>query len=171
MEIRWHDAGPFSSAERALAEARVRELDREADDLACVRIGARLSLHHRQRPYEVAIESDAAPNDTAVSRAAADARTALFDALDAFEWRVRRKRDRDRDERHRAAQGVIDRVFADDGYGLIVTDGGEVVTFHRSALRGGIRLEALDAGQRVRLDLEGGADGSHATRVALAPAA
>jgi cold shock CspA family protein len=62
--------------------------------------------------------------------------------------------------------GVVDRVDVDAGFGFIVTDGGEVVYFDRGALDAGLRIEALDLGQRVRLDLEGGVDGSHATRVA-----
>jgi cold shock CspA family protein len=172
VQVHWHRPDLFTNAERQAAESRLRVLAAESDDLLEVRIAARPSLHHRRGAQEVAIIGAEPWTDVVVSRLGRDVRTALSEAIDAFERRVRRRRERDRGVRRRAggrsAEGVVDRVFADDGYGFIVTDGGEVVYFHGSALDSGLQLESLGAGQRVRFDLESGSDGSHATRVAPA---
>jgi cold shock CspA family protein len=64
---------------------------------------------------------------------------------------------------------VIDRVNTEEGYGFILTDGGERVYFHRNALKGGLALEALTEGSRVGLGLEAGDEGLQATHVRPAP--
>jgi CspA family cold shock protein len=65
--------------------------------------------------------------------------------------------------------GIIDEVFADQGYGFILTDGGESVYFHGNALHGGLELEGLEEGQRVAFNIEGGEKGLQATVVRPAP--
>ena len=66
--------------------------------------------------------------------------------------------------------GIIDRIFAGEGYGFILTDGGEQVYFHRNAVHGGLEFERLAEGDRVALNIEAGLKGQQATTVVAAPA-
>ena len=65
--------------------------------------------------------------------------------------------------------GIVDRVFAEEGYGFILTDAGDQVYFHRNAVHGGLAFDALEEGQRVGLDIEGGEKGPQATTVVPPP--
>lgn len=66
-------------------------------------------------------------------------------------------------------RGVTDEVRASEGYGFILTDGGERVYFHRNALHGGFDFERLEEEQRVGLNIEGGEKGLQATVVRPPP--
>ena len=65
--------------------------------------------------------------------------------------------------------GIVDRVLRDDGSGVILTDGGEQVYFHRNAVKEGLDFDRLDEGDRVALDVEGGRKGPQATAVFAPP--
>ena len=65
--------------------------------------------------------------------------------------------------------GVVDRVLRDDGYGFILTDGGEQVYFHRNAVKEGLDFERLEEADRVGLNIEAGIEGPQATTVVAAP--
>jgi cold shock CspA family protein/ribosome-associated translation inhibitor RaiA len=174
MEIHWHRPETFHEADRAAAEARLRELARDRTDLIDVRITARLSSHHRHGGQEVRITCKARGTEIVAARARDDAGLALNETLDVFErevWRMRHRHTQVRSERPAGPPelGVIDRVFPEQGYGFILTDGGDSVYFHRNALSGGLAFDALGEGQRVGLNLEGGVDGPQATVVVPAP--
>ncbi len=174
MELHWVHPGVFGEAERQLAEKRIEELASEREDLIDVRITARSSEHHRHGGQEVRITCQARGKEIVATRTRPDAGLALNEVLDAFEREVRRMRDRRTGQRteHEAAPpelGVVDELRRDEGYGFILTDGGERVYFHRNAVHGGLSFDTLEEGQRVGLNLEGGIEGPQATVVLPAP--
>lgn len=174
MEIHWHRAEDLGVDVRQAAEGRIRELAHGHTDLIDVRISARLTGHHRHGGQEIRITSAARGKEIVAARTRPDAGLALNEALDAFErevWRMRQRRTQQRDARPPAPPelGVVDQVFADAGYGFILTDGGERVYFHRNAVHGGLAFEGLAEGQRVGLDIEGGDKGPQATVVVAPP--
>jgi cold shock CspA family protein len=173
-EIHWVRPEQFREQDRRAAEERIVALAGEQRDLLDVRITARPTAHHRRGAQEVRITCRATGKEIVASRTRDEAGLALNETVDAFErevWRMRHRRMQQREERPAAAPelGVVDRVFRDAGYGFIVTDGGETVYFHRNALHGGLALEALEEGQRVGLNFEGGAQGLQATAVRPPP--
>lgn len=175
MEIHWRHPEVFSDRERESTESRLADIARERTDLIDVRIAARPTAHHRHGGQEVRIVAEARGAEIVAVRTRADAALALGEALDAFEREVWRLRDRRHTQARSAGpagppeSGVIDRVFASQGYGFILTDAGDSVYFHRNAVRGGLDFETLEEGQRVGLNLEGGVEGIQAT-VVLPPA-
>lgn len=174
MEIHWVHAKGFGDEERTLAEDRIRGLAGDHTDLIDVRITAHESSHHRHGGQEVRITCQARGQELVAARTRPDAGQALNEALDAFErevWRMRHKRTQERTSRPAEPPelGVVDEVFAAKDYGFILTDAGERVYFHRNAVSGGLDFEALEEGQRVGLNLEGGEKGPQATVVLPAP--
>jgi cold shock CspA family protein len=175
MEIHWYNPNAFQEKDRTRAEARILDLVGDQNDVIDVRITAHESGHHRHGGQEVRITCQARGAELVAARTCPDAGLALNEALDAFEREVRRMRHRRtqrRDEREPQPPelGVIDEVRTEEGYGFILTDGGERVYFHRNALHGGLALEHLEEGQRVGLNIEGGEKGPQATVVRPAPA-
>lgn len=174
MELHWHRPQVFREEDRTVAEERIAELARDRTDLIDVRISAHPNSHHRHGGQEVRITCQARGQEIVASRIRPDAGLALNEALDVFErevWRMRDRRTRQRVERPAPPPelGVVDQVFADEGYGFILTDAGERVYFHRNAVRGGLDFERLTEGQRVGLNLEGGEQGPQATVVVAPP--
>jgi cold shock CspA family protein/ribosome-associated translation inhibitor RaiA len=176
MEIHWYNPNAFREQDRGAAEARILELVRDRTDVIDVRIAARENGHHRHGAHEVRITCQARGADIVAARTRDDPGLALNEALEVFErevWRMRHRRNQRRDEREgRTAPpelGVVDEVRVEEGYGFILTDGGERVYFHRNALHGGLDFERLGEGQRVALNLEGGEKGLQATVVRPAP--
>jgi cold shock CspA family protein/ribosome-associated translation inhibitor RaiA len=174
MEIHWVHAKVFGDPERELAEDRIRELARDRTDLIDVRITAHESGHHRHGGQEVRITCQARGKELVAARTRPDAGQALNEALDAFErevWRMRDRRTQERSSRPAGPPelGVVDEVFVGEDYGFILTDAGERVYFHRNAVSGGLDFEALEEGQRVGLNLEGGEKGPQATVVLPPP--
>jgi ribosomal subunit interface protein len=176
MEIHWYNPEAFREEDRRLVEERILELTRERTDVIDVRITARPSGHHRHGGQEVRITCEARDKEIVAARTRPDAGFALNEALEVLErelWRMRHRRAQRREERERPTTppelGIIDEVFAEQGYGFILTDAGESVYFHGNALHGGLELEALEEGQRVALNLEGGDRGLQATVVRPAP--
>lgn len=174
MEIHWYNPNAFPESDRASAEARIVGLVGDHTDVIDVRIAARETSHHRHGGQEVRITCQARGSELVAARTRADAGLALNEALDAFERELRRLRDRRTKQRNEKDPeppelGVIDEVRAGEGYGFILTDGGERVYFHRNALHGGLDFERLEEGQRVGLNVEGGEKGLQASVVRPAP--
>ena len=91
-----------------------------------------------------------------------------------FEREVKRMRERRKDRRLERTvgptlRGVIDSVRLEADHGFLITDAGERVYFHRNALAGGLRIDALEEGQTVALEMEDGREGPQATVVLPAP--
>ena len=174
MEVHWVHPDLFEERDRREAERRIEVLAQGHSDLIDVRLTARSTGHHRHGDQEVHITAQARGKEIVAKRTRPDAGLALNEALDVFEREVRKLRDRrtkSREERPAGPPelGIVDRVMADEGYGFILTDGGEQVYFHRNALRSGLAFEKLTEGQRVGLDVEAGDQGPQAIFVAPAP--
>jgi cold shock CspA family protein/ribosome-associated translation inhibitor RaiA len=173
MQIHWRNL-PLAPHARARIEERLRALAAGRDDLIELHISGKQSAHHVHGAQEVSVRSHARGREIVATRTRPDLGVALDEALGAFERELRRVRERDREPRGPGAAaglelGVIDRVELERGHGFILTDAGERVYFHRNALRPGLRFEALEEGQRVALNFEGGEKGLQATVVAAPP--
>lgn len=170
IEIHWDHLDEVAYAQRAEAEARLRALAKQHDDLLSLRVSGHHSSHHRKGDREIRIVGKAKGRDVFVARAQPQLGHALHDAVDAFVHEMRNLRSR---RVARAPQrgesppylGSIDRVLRDEGYGFIITDEGKSVYFHRNAVSGGLAFETLEPGQRIGLNLEPGDEGLQATVV------
>jgi ribosomal subunit interface protein len=174
MEIHWKDLEDIPDDDRRTIEGRLDALASGHSDLIDVRLAAKRNRHHQHGAQEVRITCQARGTEIVAARTRPDVGAALDEALDAFEREVRRMRDRRSDRRvERVAGapelGIVDRVFADEGYGFILTDAGDQVYFHRNAVHGGLAFGALEEGQRVGLNIEGGEKGPQATTVVPPP--
>ena len=176
MEIHWHNPEVFREADRRKVEERIQGLTRDHSDVIDVRIAAKPTAHHRHGGHEVRITCAARGSELVAARTRADSGLALNEALDVFErelWRLRQRRTQRRAQKESRTPppeiGVVDEVFVEEGYGFILTDSGERVYFHRNAVHGGLDFERLEEGQRVGLDIEGGAKGPQATVVREPP--
>jgi cold shock CspA family protein/ribosome-associated translation inhibitor RaiA len=175
MEIHWKNLDGVRLDVRQRIEQRLQALAGSHGDLIDVRIAAKTTGHHVHGGQEVRIAAQARGKEQIVAaRTRPDVGQALDEVVDAFEREVRRMREKRRDSRNgRAAEppelGVVDRVFAGQGYGFILTDGGERVYFHRNAVREGLRFHELEEGQRVGLNFEAGEKGLQATAVMAPP--
>jgi ribosomal subunit interface protein len=174
MEIHWRNVEELGAEERARAEERIRALGDGHRDLIDVQIHCSETGHHRRGAKAVRIVCQARQREIVASREASDLGLALDSALDAFEREVRKLRDRRQQQRSPRTNGpphlgIVDRVLPEQGYGFILTDGGESVYFHRNAVHGGLDFERLEEGQRVALNLEAGNEGLQATVVLPPP--
>ena len=174
MELHWHHPELFRAEDRLVAEQRIEELARDRTDMIHVRIAGRATGHHQHGGQEVRITCEARGKEIVAARTCPDIGLALNEALDVFEreiWRMRERRTEARGERPVPPPelGVIDEVRVEEGYGFILTDGGERVYFHRNAVRKGLEFERLEEGQRVGLNIEGGERGLQATVVVAPP--
>lgn len=175
MQVHWHRVPEVTDEEREAVEARLQELAGDHGDLIDVRISAKSTRHHRHGGQEISIAALMRGTNLAAVRTRPDLRIALDEALDAFEREVRQIRDRRRDRLTAQARqypphlGIIDRVLREEGYGFILTDGGEQVYFHRNAVHDGLDFERLEEGQRVALNYEPGIEGPQANAVVPPP--
>jgi len=64
-------------------------------------------------------------------------------------------------------KGTIRRLITDQGFGLIRTEQGEDLFFHRNELQG-VEYTSLREGQQVEFEVAQGPDGSCAVKVRLA---
>ena len=174
IQIHWDHLNEVSDAVKAPAEARLRALAAQHDDLLSLRVSGRTSAHHRRGDREVRIVGKAKGRDFFVSRVRPELSRALHDAVDAFVHEVRNLRGKLTTRPTQRGDspphlGLIDRVLVDEGYGFIITDDGKTVYFHRNAVSGGITFERLQEGQRIGLNVEPGEEGLQATVVVPAP--
>jgi cold shock CspA family protein/ribosome-associated translation inhibitor RaiA len=170
MEIHWDELSDLGPQEREAAEAHLRRIAAQHDDLLSIRIAGHTTGHHQHGGREVHIIGHAKGREIAASRTRPDLGKALHDALGAFERELRRLRSR-RSPRHPehahgpSMLGLVDRISRDEGYGFALIDDGRSVYFHRNALSAGLSFETLEVGQRIGLSIEAGRDGLQATVV------
>ena len=174
MEIHWRNLDELGPERQSAIEARLRALDEGHRDLIDVWLTGARTQHHRHGGQEVRLRCQARGRELVAARTRPDLGLALDEVLDAFEREVRKLRDKRGDLRASEPTappqlGVIDRVFAEEDYGFILTDGGEQVYFHRNAVQGALAFERLAEGDRVGLNFEAGDNGLQATVVRPAP--
>ncbi|NNL86066.1 MAG: HPF/RaiA family ribosome-associated protein [Myxococcales bacterium] len=174
MKLHWVGFQELDESQRALVENRVQQLAEGHRDLIDVRFTGRPTRHHRHGGQEVRITCQARGHEIVAARTCPDLELALNAALDTFEREVHRLRDKQRDLSRAQAPvpphlGIVDRIFREDGYGFILTDGGDQVYFHRNAVKEGLEFEQLEESDRVALNMEAGQKGPQATTVAAPP--
>jgi cold shock CspA family protein/ribosome-associated translation inhibitor RaiA len=174
MEIHWHQMQDLDPEAREAAEARLAALAGDHGDLIDVRISGQATAHHRHGGQAVRIVCQARGHELVAARTREDLALSFQEALDAFErevLRMRHKRQQQRSESPPAPpeMGIVDEVRADRDHGFILTDSGDRVYFHRNAVKHGLAFDALEEGQRVGLQIEGGEEGLQATVVMEPP--
>jgi ribosomal subunit interface protein len=170
VQVHWRHPNELSEEIREEAEARLQRLANGHTDLIDTWIDVALDGHHRKGNGRVSIRCQARGAELVARGEREDAELALQEALQVFEREVKRMRERRKDRRLERAngptvRGVIDSVRLDADHGFLITDAGERVYFHRNALAGGLRLDALEEGQTVALEVEAGREGPQATVV------
>lgn len=173
MQIHWRNPGVLEDAVRTAAEERILKLAGDRNDLIDIWIDVAREAHHRHGAESVTIRCQARGAELVAHGRDAQTRLALRDALRAFAREVKDLRARRTDRRvERPAtpplRGVVDRVLHEEGYGFVLTEGGEQVYFHRNAVGDGLSFEDLAEGQSVTLNVEPGEEGPQATVVARA---
>ena len=174
MQIHWTAMGEIDASERANAEKRLKRLAEGHTDLIDVRITGHTTPHHHHGAQEVRITCQARGREIVAARTRPDLGLALNEVVDSFEREVHRLRDKRRDlSRMRPPepphQGIVERIFRDEGYGFILTDAGEQVYFHRNAVKEGLKFDHLEETDRVALNFEPGRKGPQATTVVAPP--
>lgn len=175
MQMHWRHPERISESERDAASRRLLELQRAHTDLTDLWIDvAAASAHHRRGDEKVTIRCQARRATIIAVGTGDEPDVALRAALEKFEREAWRLRDRRSEHRIRPDSapphlGIVDRIVSDEGYGFLLTDSGEQVYFHRNALHGGLRFEALEEGQRIALNYQGGDEGLQASVVTPPP--
>jgi ribosomal subunit interface protein len=152
---------------RTLIEERLAHLADRYPRMIRVHVTLKHGGHHQHGTEEVDIVATGPGATVRAGKRGEDMREAAHAALDALERQLAEQRD----EQQRfgtglgaRASGKIARLFADRGYGFILSDGGEEVYFHRNAVRE-LDFAALEPGVAVRIEVERGTHGPHASRV------
>lgn len=177
MQIHWRNPGHLSEDEQLLAQERIESLAMGHTDLIDVWIEVEpSSAHHRMGAETVSIRAQARGKPTIVAHAEEETlHAALRAALDRFDREILRMREKRLDRRVPSPSsapphlGIIDRVFAEEGYGFLLSDAGEQIYFHRNAVNDDLAFETLEEGERVSFNFEAGNKGPQATVVAPAP--
>ena len=176
-QITFHglDASP---APTALIEERIAKLEQFYDRITSCRVT--VELPHRQgrkgHLYEVAIEMEVPGGMVSVNRtpgniyAHEDARVAIRDSFDAarrqLEDHVRKTGGVHVKSHPEKRHGKVVRLFPDEGYGFIRTEGGDEVYFQRDSV---VRddWEKLDLESDLQFSLMDGEKGPFAVNVSL----
>jgi ribosomal subunit interface protein len=176
MQIHWRKADQISEALQALAQERIESLAKGKRDLIDVWVELEpSSAHHRMGAESVSIRAQARGKTIVAHAEEERLETALRVALDRFDrevMRMRHKRQARRTARPKMSPphlGIIDRLFADEGYGFLLSDSGEQIYFHENALNEALSFESLEEGSRVAFNFEAGDKGLQATVVAPPP--
>ncbi|MHA7836521.1 MAG: cold shock domain-containing protein [bacterium] len=176
MEIHWRNPGELSEAEQTLARERIESLAEGHRDLIDVWVDVEPSSpHHRKGVERVTIRGQVRGSNLVAHAEEDTLRPALRAALDRFERELLRRRDKRQDPRAMPLPsspphlGIIDRVFFEEGYGFLLSDGGEQIYFHRNALDDGLAFETLEEGRRVAFNYEAGNEGPQASIVTFPP--
>jgi ribosomal subunit interface protein len=138
-----------------------------------------ISIPHRRRRkgkiYHVAIRIQIPGSEIVVNREAEEdfshenLRLALHDAFRSLDRRLEDRVHEMRGfvkvrEESGQEHGIVNQIFPEQDYGLLQTDGGDEVYFHRNSLKGAT-LEKLKEGTAVCFQIEEGEKGPQATFV------
>jgi cold shock CspA family protein/ribosome-associated translation inhibitor RaiA len=174
MEIHWRNPNELSLPVQQATEARLESLAEGHTDLIDIWIDIQKDAHHKQGNDRVALRCMARRSELLADGRDDDVESALRKALDSFEREVRRYREKNETRNQRPAPapphlGVIEQIFAEEGYGFIVTEDGRQVYFHQNALGDGLDMDNIEIGQPVALNVEPGDKGPQATFVEPPP--
>ena len=152
-----------------LVRSRLSSLENSRRKILHGRVSFRKSTHHNAGNDEVTIVLTVPKATLAASKEREIMSDALNAALDAIEreWQrhwTKKRQAREKVPADRSLHGVVARVFKEEDYGFIQTDGGREVYFHKNSVHG-VPFECLDAGTKVRFELAKGRKGPQASWV------
>jgi ribosomal subunit interface protein len=159
LEIRFQQMDPSPAVEARIRE-KAADLERFSDRITSCRVVVEQEHrhHHKGNLFRVRLDIGMPGKEVAVTRtgpqdhAHEDVYVAIRDAFDAA---VRRLEDRVRVRRGKVKQheapllGRVVRLFADDGFGFVETEAGEVYFHRNSVVDDG--FDRLEVGAEVRL--------------------
>lgn len=175
LEIAFQDMDHSDAVEARIRE-RVGRLKRFHQRIVTARVAVERgsARHHKGNTYEVRIDISVPGTEIVVNRepgdrnAHEDVYVAIRDAFAAatrqLEDYVRKASGHGAKVHHVPLQGVVDRLFAEDGYGFIRSQDGREIYFHRNSLGDG-GWARIRAGSPVRFTEEPGEKGPHAHSV------
>ena len=176
LEITFRDVEKTDEIE-SLIRSKAAKLDRICDHInSCRIIIEKLQKHQRSgQPYRVRLDIKVPPgHEIVVSRDAGkgnlhlDLGAEIRWAFEAAERQLKELMDRlngdVKTHPFQQAQGVIERVFTDEGTGFIRTLDGREIFFHKNSLIN-VSIEELKVGMGVRFSEEMGEKGPQVTSV------
>lgn len=175
LEIAFQDMDHSEAIEARIRE-RVQRLKRFHQRIVSARVVVeRGSARHRKgNVYEVRVDISLPGTEILVNRdpgnrnAHEDVYVAIRDAFAAatrqLEDYARKASGHGAKIHHVPHQGVVERLFAEEGYGFIRTPDGREIYFHRNSLVNG-SFDTLNEGDEVRFNEELGDDGPQASSV------
>jgi ribosomal subunit interface protein len=154
-----------------LVTSRLAALENGRRKILHARVTFRKNTHHNTGSEETSIVLSLPGVTLAASKRGQVMGEALNAVLDAIEreWHrhwTKKRRALKKSSVDRSIPGIVARVFRDQEYGFIQTDGGDEAYFHRNSLRG-VPFERLEEGTPVKCELEDGNKGLQASRVIL----
>jgi len=167
----------------ALIRAKAAKLEQVCPYMTTCRIAVERPQEHQRfgNPYRVRIAMFVPPgHELVVSREPADnemhqsldavVRSAFEAARRQLQELVERQRREIKVHEEQQPQGVIGRLFREDGYGFVKTPNGREIYFHRNSVVNG-RFEDLSVGAAVRFNEVEGEKGPQASSLQLVEAA
>lgn len=171
MQIHWRHPDKIAAQDRYFAIRRLSDLADGHGDLTDLWIDvAKGSRHHRRGDKRVTIRCLARRASVVGVGSDAEVGLALRSALGKIEREIARLRSRRLEHRRKEAArpphvGIVDRLFPEEGYGFVLTDGGEQVYFHRNSLTPDLDFDLLEEGEQVALNYYAADSGSQASIV------
>lgn len=176
-QITFRGMEPSAAIEHTIHE-RIGRLESFHDRITACRVVVEAPHRHGQKGqiYRIAIDVDVPGGSVVVNRepgrdhAHEDIRVAIRDAFNAAQRQLEdhvRKVSGYRAKDHPAkAQGTVDRIFADEGYGFIRTAPGEELFFQRASVTGE-GWQNLTVGSKVHFTAMVGEKGPYAVAVTV----
>jgi ribosomal subunit interface protein len=154
---------------KELVTSRLAALENGHRKILHARITFRKSTHHNTGNDEASIVLTIPGTTLAASRNGQVMGEALNTALEVIEreWQRywnKKRRLKKKIPAARTTHGVVARLFRDQEYGFIQTEGGREVYFHKNSVYN-LSFEQLEVGTLVNCELEEGKKGPQASRV------
>ena len=156
-------------------EERMADLQLGHDDITHGRVTLTKNRHHKkdQRVAEAVVVVTLPGRRTITSRKEEKTfEEAIRAAFFAVEIELKKLREKRASKEVRVPtlpmQGVISKLFPQEGYGFILKEGGGEVYFHKNAVHG-LKFKELEDGLEVAFNVEDGVKGPQATTVNPVP--
>ena len=152
-----------------LVTSRLAALENGRRKILHARVTFRKNTHHNTGNEEASIVLAVPGTTLTASKRREVMGEALNTVLDAIEreWQrhwTKKRRAREKTPVDRSTHGVVVRIFREQGYGFIQTEGGREAYFHKNSVHG-VPFERLEIGTLVKCELEDGKKGPQASRV------
>jgi ribosomal subunit interface protein len=154
---------------KELVSSRLAALENGHRKILHARVTFRKSTHHNTGNDEASIVLTIPGTTLAASRNGQVMGEALNTALEVIEreWQRywnKKRRLKKKIPAARTTHGVVARLFREQEYGFIQTEGGREVYFHKNSVHN-LPFERLEVGTLVNCELEEGKKGPQASRV------